>query len=87
MRHEAKEQKFMVFTKSSKSSHGRCLGSGDISTGNALLNAASSSPPNFHTMSLLSLPCLSTHQISKGQKHDIMSESDAMQVVKRELLT
>jgi hypothetical protein len=51
-------QKFMVLTCSMKRSHGFGRDSGDASRGSALLNEGSFSSPSFHTMSLLSLPCL-----------------------------
>jgi hypothetical protein len=60
-RHCAKEQKFMVFTWRTWSSHGCLRVSGGVSTGRTVLMEASSSSENLHTMSLLSLPCLSIH--------------------------
>lgn len=54
----ANEQKFMVLTCRTCRSHGCLRGSGTVSTGSTLLIELSSSSENFHTMSLLSFPCL-----------------------------
>jgi hypothetical protein len=54
----AKEQKFIVLTSRIWRSHGCFRGSGGVSTGRTVLMDASSSSESFHTMSLLSFPCL-----------------------------
>ncbi len=48
----------MVLISSMYSIHGSGRGSGDGSKGSAVLSRSSSPMPSFHTMSLLSLPCL-----------------------------
>ena len=59
----ANEQKFMVLTCKMWRSHGCFRGSGGVSTGKTVLMDASSSSESFHTMSLLSLPCLQVRQV------------------------
>lgn len=54
----AKEQKLRVLTSMRCNIHGFGRGEGTLSTGRALLRAASSSAASLHTMSLWSLPCL-----------------------------
>ena len=61
--HKAKEQKFIVLTSSICRTRGFGLSESDTtawSSGRAVLRAASSSTASFHTINLLSLPCLGT---------------------------
>jgi hypothetical protein len=67
---EAKEQKFMVFTCRMWRSHGCGRGSGGVSTGRTTLIEASSASENFHTMSVLSFPCLYSCQQCLVKKED-----------------
>lgn len=55
---DAKEQKFMVLTWRRCSIQGLGLGAETGSRGRVVLMAGSSSAESFHTISLLSLPCV-----------------------------